>query len=55
MFSIFIAAALVQGVPADLPDRTYESDWYVSDDTDNNTGERKVGAFQIYIKPDDSE
>lgn len=34
-------------------DRTYEGDWYVSDDTDNNTGERKVYAFQLHFEKND--
>lgn len=38
---------------AEPVDRTYEGDWYVSDDTDNNTGERKVDAFQMYLKRGD--
>lgn len=50
MISIIVAAAVAQALPAD---RTYEGNWYVSDDTDNNTGERKVYAFQTYLKRDD--
>lgn len=34
-------------------DRKYEGVWYISDSTDNNTGEREVYAFQTYIKGDD--
>ena len=47
---LFLLAAQAQ--PAD---RTYEGDWYVSDDTDNNTGERKVYAFQTYLKRGDPD
>jgi hypothetical protein len=50
-----IAAVLAQAAPADRADRTYEGDWYVSDDTDNNTGERNVYAFHTYLKQDDPE
>lgn len=41
-----------QAVPAD---RTYEGKWYVSDQTDNNTGEREVYAFQIHLERDDPD
>ena len=34
-------------------DRSKESEWSVSDDTDNNTGERKVYAFQMYFPSDE--
>ena len=50
MISIIIAAAATQAQPAD---RTYEGDWYVSDSTDNNTGEREVYAFQTYLERGD--
>jgi hypothetical protein len=30
----------------------YEGDWFVSDTTDNNSGERSVDAFQSVFKPD---
>lgn len=50
MISVIVAAALAQAEPVD---RTYEGDWYVSDHTDNNTGERKVYAFQTYLKRGD--
>jgi hypothetical protein len=40
----------VQTPPAD---RSHEGDWYVSDTTDNNTGEREVYAFQTYLKRGD--
>ena len=49
MISIIIALAAAQAHPSP---RTYEGDWYVSDDTDNNTGQRKVYAFQTHIKTD---
>ena len=47
MISIIIALAAAQVQPAS---RAYEGDWYVSDSTDNNTGEREVYAFQTYLK-----
>ena len=37
------------------PDRTYEGNWYVSDETDNNTGAREVYAFQLHVKADDPD
>jgi hypothetical protein len=49
---LFAASAAAQTLPAD---RTYEGDWYVSDDTDNNTGERKVYAFQLHLKKNDPD
>lgn len=36
-------------------DRKYEGDWYVSDTTDNNTGEREVYAFQLHLKRGDPD
>lgn len=42
MISLILAMAAMNAAPTD---RTYEGDWYVSDDTNNNTGERKVYAF----------
>jgi hypothetical protein len=33
-------------------DRGSEGDWGISDDTDNNSGERKVYAFQMYFPRD---
>jgi hypothetical protein len=50
MMSLIVAMAIAQAPPVD---RAYEGDWYVSDDTDNNTGERKVYAFQLYLKKND--
>lgn len=35
-----------------LKEREHEGDWFVSDSTNNNTGEREVYAFQSYIKTD---
>lgn len=46
------AAAATQAQP---PDRTYEGNWYVSDTTNNNTGEREVYAFQLHLKRDDPD
>ena len=50
MIALFIAAAAgaIQSAPA-----RYEGDWYVSDTTDNITGEREVYAFQSFLKGDD--
>lgn len=43
--------ALLAGMQADLPvGRKYEGNWYVSDTTDNNTGEREVYAFQLFLE-----
>lgn len=47
-----IAAALAQ---APTIDRTYEGNWYVSDSTSNNTGEREVYAFQLHLKARDPD
>ena len=33
--------------------RAQEGDWYVSDSTDNNTGEREVYAFRLHFKQSD--
>lgn len=49
MISLLLAMAAAQTEPVD---RTYEGDWYVSDDTDNNTGEREVYAFTHVFEPD---
>ena len=43
-------AAALQAASAD---RTYEGEWYLSDTTDNNTGEREVYAFVHHLKADD--
>lgn len=48
-----IALLTVAASPPQPVNRTYEGDWYVSDSTDNNTGEREVYAFQIHLKRDD--
>ncbi|WP_454278059.1 hypothetical protein [Sphingomonas sp. Marseille-Q8236] len=45
--------ALIAISTPQVPDRKYEGDWYVSDTTDNNTGEREVYAFQTHIEKDD--
>lgn len=47
-----IAAATTASQPSD---RTYEGNWYVSDTTNNNTGEREVYAFQLHIKRNDPD
>ncbi|MET3472081.1 hypothetical protein ABIC78_002616 [Novosphingobium sp. 1529] len=52
MIKFVIAAAAALAQPADT---TYEGKWFVSDDTDNNTGERKVYAFRVYLKPSDPD
>ena len=49
---LFAAPAVAQVLPGD---RSHEGDWYVSDDTDNNAGERKVYAFQLHLKKDDPD
>jgi hypothetical protein len=46
MMSLLFATMIATAQPID---RTYEGQWYVSDSTDNNTGEREVYAFQTYI------
>ncbi|TPG41202.1 hypothetical protein EAH79_08850 [Sphingomonas koreensis] len=51
MIGLIIAAIAAQAQPAD---RAHEGNWYVSDDTNNNTGEREVYAFQIYLKRNDA-
>ncbi|WP_447763434.1 hypothetical protein [Sphingopyxis panaciterrae] len=50
MIGIIVAVLAAQAPPAD---RTYEGDWYVSDDTNNNTGERSVHAFHLHLKQGD--
>lgn len=50
--TLLASQAAAQAVP---DDRTYEGKWYVSDQTDNNTGEREVYAFQIHLKQDDPD
>ena len=47
--------SLAQAAAQVADDRTYEGDWYISDDTDNNTGERKVYAFKIHLNSRDPE
>jgi len=44
------ALVLAQAQPAS---RANEGDWYVSDSTDNNTGEREVYAFRLHLKQGD--
>jgi hypothetical protein len=50
MISLLVGLAVAQAQPAS---RTFEADWYISDQTDNNTGEREVYAFQTYLKKND--
>lgn len=52
MISVLIAALLAQ---AQSRDRAYEGDWYVSDSTNNNTGEREVYAFQLHLEQGDPD
>lgn len=49
MITLLILAAL-SAVPTKPSDPSYERDWFVSDMTDNNTGERAVWAFQTHSK-----
>ena len=48
---IFLVAAAVASTQPPLG--RYEGNWYISDTTDNITGEREVEAFQIHLKKDD--
>jgi hypothetical protein len=50
-----IGLVLLLAAQAQPADRTYEGDWYVSDTTNNNTGEREVYAFQTYLKRGDPD
>ena len=50
MFSALIAMSAVLAQP---DHRSSEGDWYVSDQTDNNTGEREVYARQFYLRKED--
>lgn len=50
--AILVAAAVAQAQPTD---RTYEGNWYISDSTNNNTGEREVYAFQVHVERDDPD
>jgi hypothetical protein len=50
LIAVVITTAAGTNVQAETPSRTYEGVWYVSDSTDNNTGEREVEAFQSYIE-----
>lgn len=55
------AASLAIGAPfaaagdSQLLAREHEGKWFVSDDTDNNTGERNVYAFAWNLKPGPSD
>lgn len=48
-------ALLAAAVAAEPNSRTYEGDWYVSDTTDNNTGDREVYAFKVRLKSNDPD
>ena len=50
LITAVVALGLVQAEPAS---RANEGDWYVSDSTDNNTGEREVYAFRLHFKQGD--
>jgi hypothetical protein len=50
MMSLLLAAMIAAAQPID---RTFEGEWYISDVTDNNTGEREVYAFQTFIDRSD--
>jgi hypothetical protein len=50
-----IGLLLFVAAHAQLVDRSQEGDWYVSDNTDNNTGEREVYAFQLHLEQGDPE
>jgi hypothetical protein len=52
IISVLIASTVAHAGPND---RTYEGNWYVSDTTDNNTGEREVYAFQMHLERDDPD
>jgi hypothetical protein len=49
------SAAGTAAARSEAADRSQEGDWHISDDTDNNTGERKVYAFQMYFPKRDLE
>ncbi len=50
MKALVIALAASAALPqAEVPSRAVEGDWFVSDDTDNNTGERKVYALNTFV------
>jgi hypothetical protein len=51
MIIFLVAMAAASSEP---PPGRYEGDWYVSDTTDNVTGEREVEAFQMQFKGDES-
>lgn len=53
LLASLLCTILVLPAHAEPADRKYEGVWYISDSTDNNTGEREVYAFQTYIKADD--
>jgi hypothetical protein len=50
---VLLIAAAVASTHA-IPGR-YEGDWYISDTTDNITGEREVEALQLHLKKDDPD
>lgn len=52
--SIALALALPP-TAANAQDRQHEGDWYVSDTTDNNTGEREVYGFVLHLKSGDPD
>lgn len=54
MFKAFLLALLAASA-SPSPDHRYEGGWYVSDTTDNITGDREVYAFQSRIKQDDPD
>src|SRR4051812_33409677 len=53
--SLILASLIATAAQAQPTDRTHEGNWYVGDQTDNNTGEREVYAMQIYIKKNDPD
>lgn len=52
-----VIAAICAGASAEeaAVDRSHAGAWYVSDDTDNNTGERKVYAFVMHLEDRDPD
>lgn len=50
VIAAIITAAVGTDVQAEAPGRKYEGVWYITDSTDNITGQREVEAFQLYIK-----
>lgn len=49
-----LAGLLLQPATSDAS-RAEEGDWYVVDQTDNNTGAREVYAMQLHLKRDDPD